>query len=76
MSISEEIHTLKIKGEKVRKQPLGQLIAFLDNKGLIDISDDKYWHEHDNGWKITYSRNIKQIMKDLDKIRKGDFELL
>lgn len=74
--IGNEVYILKIKGEKPRKQPLGQLIAMLHNRGLINLTDDKYWHEYDNGFKITYSRNLKAILRDLDKIKTGEFELI
>ena len=73
--LCDEIHILYEKGKKPKKQPLGQLIAYLHNQGLLDLTEDKYWNEWDNGFKITYSRNLKTIMKDLEKIKKGEWTL-
>lgn len=73
--LPQRIYTLYEKGKRMKIQPLAQLIGYLVNHKMLNVENEKYWREHDNGWNITYTLNIYKIMEDLDKIKIGDWEL-
>lgn len=70
MKITGRTKAILYKNGKVRLpyQPLSNIVGFLYNRGLLDLTDKKYWYDDGNDYVCRWVKRYGRIYNEQDKI--------